>query len=217
MMMNLAVFGLRSVFSLPISLAANWVLKVTQLCPSEKYIAATRRSLLLLAVLPVWLVSAGLSISFRPWDQVAAHLAVLAILGSIFVELSLIGFHKVPFTCSYLPGKVNIQAVFWGFLFLSLLFAILNADFELRALHEPLRFLSIMSLLGTVGLGLWAFNHRRAKSAVLYFEELPEQIITTLGLTLAPTEPVTGIPATSEPTKSGIRSQSTEAEGWRRV
>jgi hypothetical protein len=192
MMMNLAVFGLRSVFSLPISLTANWVLKVTQLSPPEKYIAATRRSLLLLAVLPVWLVSAGLSISFRPWHQVAAHLAVLAILGIIFVELSLIGFHKVPFTCSYLPGKVNIQAVFWGFLFLSLLFAVLNADFELRALHEPLPFLSMMSVLGAVGLGLWAYNRHRANAAVLCFEELPEQAITTLGLTLAPTKPGSG-------------------------
>jgi hypothetical protein len=204
MMMNLAVFGLRSVFSLPISLTANWVLRITQLCPSEKYIAATRGCLWLLAVLPVWLISAGLSLSFRPWHQVAAHLAVLAILSSIFVELSLIGFHKVPFTCSYLPGKVNIQAVFWGFLFLSLVFAIVNADFELRALYDPLRFLSIMSLLGTVGLGLWDFNHHRAKSAVLYFEELPEQVITTLGLTLAPAELVGGVHTTSELTKNGI-------------
>lgn len=206
MMMNLAVFGLRSVFSLPVSLTANWVLRITQLCPSEKYIAATRGCLWLLAVLPVWLISAGLSLSFRPWHQVAAHLAVLAILGGIFVELSLIGFHKVPFTCSYLPGKVNIQAVFWGFLFLSLVFAIVNADFELRAFQEPLRFLSIMSLLGTVGLGLWTFNHHRAKSAVLYFEQLPEQVITTLGLTLARTELVGAIHTTSEPTRNGIRS-----------
>jgi hypothetical protein len=206
MMMNLAVFGLRSVFSLPISLTANWVLRITQLCPPEKYIAATRRCIWLLAVLPVWLVSAGLSLSFRPWHQVAAHLAVLAILGSIFAELSLIGFHKAPFTCFYLPGKVNIQAVFWGFLFLSLVFALLNADFELRALHKPIQLLSIMSLLGTMGLGLWAFNHHRAKSAVLYFEELPEQVITTLGLTLAPSELLGGIHMTSEQTKSGFPS-----------
>jgi hypothetical protein len=89
-------------------------------------------------------------------------------------------------------------------LFLSLVFAIVNADFELRALYDPLRFLSIMSLLGTVGLGLWAFNHHRAKSAVLYFEELPEQVITTLGLTLAPAELVGGVHTTSELTKNGI-------------
>jgi len=29
---------------------------------------------------------------------------------------------------------------------------------------------------------LWAFNRNRAKSAVLYFEELPDEEITTLGM-----------------------------------
>ena len=53
MMMTLAVAGLRSVFSLPISLTANWILRLTQLRPSEKYVAATRKSLLLLAAIPV--------------------------------------------------------------------------------------------------------------------------------------------------------------------
>ena len=52
MMMGLAVFGLRSVFSLPISLTANWVWRITQLAPPEKYIAQTRRLLLLFAVDP---------------------------------------------------------------------------------------------------------------------------------------------------------------------
>ena len=86
------------------------------------------------------------------------------------MELSLTGFPKVPFTCSYLPGKSSNSIL--GFLFLSLIFAILNADLELCALHEPLRLLSIMSLLAGVGLGLWAFNHHGSKSAVLYCEQL---------------------------------------------
>src|ERR1019366_3566577 len=77
MMMSFAVFGLRSVFSLPISLTANWVWQLTQLRPSERYIAATRRTLLCLAVVPVGIISALLSLSFRPWHHVAAHLAVL--------------------------------------------------------------------------------------------------------------------------------------------
>ena len=39
-MMALAVVGMRNVFPLPISLNANWVLRLTQLNPSHKYIAA---------------------------------------------------------------------------------------------------------------------------------------------------------------------------------
>jgi len=41
-------------------------------------------------------------------------------------------------------------------------------------------------LLVIVGAVLWAFNRHRAKSAVLYFEELPDVQITTLGLISVP-------------------------------
>ena len=64
MMMLFAVFGFRSVFPLPISLTANWALRTTQLCPSYKYIAATRRTLLLLAVAPVLDAEIGLAVIY---------------------------------------------------------------------------------------------------------------------------------------------------------
>jgi hypothetical protein len=189
LMMCFAVIGLRNVFPLPISLTANWVLRVTQLCPPEKYIAATRRAQLLFAVLPVWLVSACLSLSFRPWYQVAEHLAVLALFGLVFVELSLIGFYKVPFTCSYLPGKSNVQVAFWGLVVVLLVLALSFSPFEMLALGDPFRYGCLVSVLAAAAGGLWAFNRRRAKFAVLYFEEVPEEVITTLNLRLAPGAP----------------------------
>lgn len=182
MMMTFAVFGLRSVFSLPISLNANWVLRITQISPSEKYADATRRALLFLAVVPVWLISALLSISFRPFYQVVAHLGVLALIGWIFVELSLLRFNKVPFTCSYLPGKVHVQVVLWCFFLLLFVFAITSAEYELPALSDAFRYVALVCVLGIAALSLLAFNRHQAKSAVLYFEELPPQVITTLGL-----------------------------------
>ena len=182
LMMTFAIIGLRSVFSLPISLTANWVLRTTQLCSSDKYVAATRRTLLVLCVLPVLVMTALLSLSFRPWTQVAGHLALLAIIGCIFTEISLIGFYKVPFTCSYLPGKSNIQYAFWGVLIILPVLAISFAPFEQQALNNPIRFAWLAALLAAATLGLWTFNRHQAKSAVLYFEELPPEIITTLGL-----------------------------------
>jgi hypothetical protein len=182
LMMSFAVAGLRSVFSLPISLTANWVLRTTQLCSSEKYIDATRRALLFFAVVPAWLLSALLSLAFRPFGLVAAHLAVLALVGCILAELALIGFYKVPFTCSYLPGKANAQVVFWGFLIVFAPLALVGAEIEQGALGPPARFICMLTVLATSAVGLWAFNRHQAQSAILYFEELPEEIITTLGL-----------------------------------
>ncbi len=180
--MCFAVIGLRSVYALPISLTANWVLRTTQLQPSEKYIAATRRSLLLFAVLPVWLVSALFALAYRPFPQVAAHLLILALLGSILADLNLLGFYKVPFTCSYLPGKSNIQFSFWIFIIVFVPLTLLGANYELKALDHPFQCACIVAALAAVALGLWAVNRHRSRSAVLYFEELPEEILTTLRL-----------------------------------
>lgn len=182
-MNGFAVFGLRSVFSLPISLNANWMWRTTQLRAPEEYMDATRRTLLVLAVVPVWLIAALLSLPLRPFHQVAGHLVLLALLGWIFAEISLVGFYKIPFTCSYLPGKVHVQVILWSFLILLVVFGMVTAEYEVPTLRAPVRTELTLMLLIVAGTSLWGYNRHLAKSAVLYFEESPPEEITSLGLT----------------------------------
>jgi len=182
LMMVFAVFGLRCVFALPITLHANWMLRVTQLRSTSQYVAATRVALLLLAALPAWLIAAALSVPFQPSDEVIAHLAAVALFGLILTEISLLGFYKLPFTCSVLPGKTNIQFLFWGFFSFVVIAAYMFADFEIDALRNPLRFGSLLAALAAIAISLWVLNRHRARLAVLHFEELPPEIITTLGI-----------------------------------
>jgi hypothetical protein len=184
--MCLSVVGLRSIFSLPVSLRANWILQVTQLRASEHYIAATRRALLLMAALPVWVVVALLSLGYRPWPHVAVHLVVLALVGSILTDLSLVGVSKIPFACSYLPGKSNIQYMFWAFVVVFVPIAMEFSNYEQRAIRHPRPCAVMLAVLGTMATGVWAFNRRRSKLAALYYEELPTVVITTLGLNSGP-------------------------------
>ena len=163
-MMCLAIVGLRSIFSLPVSLKANWVLQVTQLRPSEEYIAATRRALLVMSAGPVWLVVAALSLCFRPWHAVAEHLIVLGLVGWILTEASLIGVSKIPFACSYLPGKTNIQYMFWAFAVVFVPIAMGLAHEEMLAFHQSRRFAALAAALASLAVGLWAWNRRAARS-----------------------------------------------------
>ncbi len=188
-----SVLAFRAVFPLPISLTANWVLRITQLRPPQRYIAAVWRSLLLLAVLPAWLAAIALSLPYRPFSQVAAHLAVLLVLGFIFADLSLIGFYKIPFTCSYVPGKSNFQFLFWTGLGAFILLLVFMLQIEYPALHSPRHSLYLLLILGAAAIALRIFNHQQAKSAVLYFEEPTPEIIIKLGLLQAqPPAPVAG-------------------------
>jgi hypothetical protein len=68
------------------------------------------------------------------------------------------------------------------FLILAVVVALSLAELEMLVFNDPFRFVCMTSALGAAALGLWALNRRRAKSAVLYFEELPPDLITTLGL-----------------------------------
>jgi hypothetical protein len=181
-MMSFAVVGTRVAFSLPVSLPANWILRITQVHPSREYIATTRRSLLLLAVAPVLIGSATFSLPFQPWLQVGGHLAVLGLLGVFFTELSLLRFRKIPFTCSFLPGKANVQFAFWAYLLVLIPLTEKSARFEQNALEDPLKYILALSVVGIVALSLWAWNTLQAESAVLNFEELPPAEIMGLGL-----------------------------------
>ena len=107
----------------------------------------------------------------------------LALLGFILADLNLLGFYKVPFTCSYLPGKSNIQFSFWIFVIAFVPLTLLGAIRELRALHDPVQYTCLVIALVTLAGGLWAVNRHRSRSAILYFEELPEEILTSLRLT----------------------------------
>lgn len=193
LMMCFSVLGLRVVFSLPISLKANWILRITQLRPTSQYIAATRRALLLIGVLPILLASAALSLNFRPWRAVAAHLLILVLIGSLLVEGALYKLDKVPFTCSFLPGKANVQVLFWGFGFVGFILTLISAMYEQKALLDLWKYLTMAGVLVALIAGAGVINRIRARSAVLYFEELPAEIITRLGLVyVAPEEPPAG-------------------------
>jgi hypothetical protein len=180
--MCLAVVGLRSVFSLPVSLKANWMLQVTQLNPPQLYIGGTRRALLLLSVTPAWGVAALMGLGFRPLRHVAEHLVVLGLVGWILAELCLIGVSKIPFACSYLPGKTNLQYLFWAFVVIFFPMAMSLANEEMRVLGSPVRYGLLVGILAVIAAVLWAVNRRRARAAVLYYEELEPEVITTLGI-----------------------------------
>lgn len=186
LIMIFSVMGFVNVFSLPVSLTANWVLRTTQIWPSDRYITATRQTLLLLSVLPSWMVAVGLGLTYRPLAPVLAHLVVLALFGSILAEASLIGFQKIPFTCSLLPGNTNVQFVFWRTLAGVVLLSVFVTSSEIPALRNRPLYVALVAAMFTAAVILSVYNRRRARSALLYYEELPDEAITSLKLISPP-------------------------------
>jgi hypothetical protein len=164
--MCFVVLGVRFVITMPYALRANWIFSMTEIRKVPIYLSAVRRSLLVLAVAPVWLFLAVLLLARWPAWAVVGHLVVLGLVGSIVVDLCLHGFYKLPFTCSYLPGQSKVKVIFWGFLLVLLPPNIVRL--EGRVLNQPLGCVGVIALFIMVA----AFARWRSTAAVRSVEEL---------------------------------------------
>jgi len=182
-MMSAWIVGIRIVFAMPLELRANWVFRVTAVRGTLAYLAASRRPLFVLAVAPVWVGSAALLFSIWPWRAVLQHLVVLGLWGTILAYLCLHGFQKIPFTCSYLPGKSPLTFVFLGVAaFLNLLIG--GANLERRALDSPATYAAMVAVLAIAAICAGWRTMARAKSeeSEVQFEESLTPTILVLGL-----------------------------------
>lgn len=168
----LTVMAIRVVVTIPIALGGNWIVRVTQVRPAANYRRAVRVSWVALGVVPVWVTIAGLLVILYPLRPVAAHLVTLFLLGVLVVELCLYSFPKIPFTCSYLPGKANLHFAFWACLMLFI--QLLNAavKLELGILHRPLAYALTITVFAAAVVGMRWWNEVTADSGdELRFEE----------------------------------------------
>jgi len=184
LIMLLCVLGIRVVFSLPMDMRANWIFRITPFPAGPGCMAARRRALYSLSVVPVCLVAGALLFSIWPWQAAAKHLAALILLGSILAELCLHGTQKLPFTCSYLPGKSNFNITFLLFGLLIFIVIIGAAQLERDSFDYWPGYAAIIGLLMTLAIcARWSAS-RLAKSpeGVLQFEEAANPVVFALDL-----------------------------------
>jgi hypothetical protein len=112
--MFFVLVGLRALFAIPIEPKANWTFRLREPQDRRAAVAGVRRALIRACVLPVTL-AAGLSVGI-PWGARLglAHALFCALMGILLTELLLIRFCKVPFTCTYFPGRARVRTL-WPF------------------------------------------------------------------------------------------------------
>jgi CubicO group peptidase (beta-lactamase class C family) len=175
--------GTRVLFSMPMDLGANWLFRITSGLDGARYLTAARRSLLALSVVPLWVGSAVLCFSLWPWRQAAAHIVALGLFGIILADACTFAFRKIPFTCSYLPGKSQVHMVILGALGL-LYFTLFAVRYERDVLASER---ATAVLLGALLVAAVAVRWRsvalaKSDTAWLRFEDVPGDEILVLGI-----------------------------------
>jgi CubicO group peptidase (beta-lactamase class C family) len=183
-LMGFWVVGMRAVFSLPLDLPANWIFRMTPVRAGSNCVTALRRSLWMLSVAPAWVGSAAVFLTMWPWRPAVGHLILLGLLGVTLTELCLQGNQKIPFTCSWLPGKSNFHIAFWICIIFICEIVLQGAELERRALENPAHYAVILAVLSVVAASAaWRTSRSAdAETESLEFEDAPSWQLVTLNL-----------------------------------
>ncbi len=144
------VSGFRAAFQFPAELASNWLFRITEERWAEKSRRACRKRVLASGLLPALLLF--LPLEMWRWGGTGLfHIAFQMATGALLIEILFWSFDKVPFTCSYFPGKVNLALLFgiylYGFTEYSFRMSDLELSLEGRVLRIMLFFAGAAAML----------------------------------------------------------------------
>ena len=175
--------ALRVLFSVPTEIRANWIFQMTESRDKSAYVGGVRKAQLILGTLPIAAVLLPLYAVL--WGPIVAggHVIFWLLLAALLSELLLLRFHKVPFTCSYIPGKANMKLLWPVYVVVLTTYSYSTARLEVWLLADWARWIVAC---GTVAACLAAtIVHRRRATALapqLCYEETQDASVQVLGL-----------------------------------
>jgi hypothetical protein len=183
MMMCLSILGTRIVLGVPSMLRANWIFQVTQINSPLEYARATQRTLFTLGVAPAGLFSLLLILWIGPSWPLFTHLCALILVGLTLVNVVNLSFRKLPFTCSWKPGKVNVLVTFFGGGIVGIPLTGLAARLEMPLLHTATGRLQLVIGLALLAVAAhWLTRNTPGALRPLTFEEKEEASLVSLNL-----------------------------------
>ncbi|HXP09304.1 MAG TPA: hypothetical protein VN828_12445 [Acidobacteriaceae bacterium] len=183
MILCFGLLGLRLVVTIPVALRANWIFQLTQIHAPVVYLKAVRRALFGLSVVPAWLlISAVLLSEFPKWTTLV-HLLALWIVGSMLIDIALVSLPKLPFACSYLPGKAKLHLLFWGGVIAGIPTANQAGFLESWFLNSGLRSSILVAVLASSAIAVRQWTTRRGqRTERMIFQE--EEALDLISLRL---------------------------------
>ena len=173
--------GLRFIFTIPAELRANWVFRMTQPVDRHVYHRAVRKAMFLLTTFPVLAPIFGVEALLWGVPFAATHALVNTLLSWVLVEAALLRFDKIPFTCSYLPGKANLPYSAGLYFAAFATYSTLMASVGYRALTKPgpQPLALLIATLAALAIGCaWRKRQQVDNSGPLVFDDEPEGLVT---------------------------------------
>jgi hypothetical protein len=167
----------RSALLVPIETRANWVFRMTEhdATRSEVLAAAVHTMNLVGVIAPIAVMFPLQWLILGPPALVTA--AVTMVWGMLLVEILMRGWTRIPFTCSYIPGKEFVPKTLLRLFVSYVLFTALGIGLVRSSLAGRPSALIPVAIVGTVMLGLRRRRLRAWRETPLAFEDsLPTEV-----------------------------------------
>jgi hypothetical protein len=167
------VVGMRLAFEIPSDLRANWVFALWIDPNALQTRPIARKVLLTFSLVP--LVPLCFVTSWTLWEFGTAllHTLIFSTCAVTLVELLLLRFRKIPFTCSYPPFQSHSALIFVAYLFGFVVFTAYIPELELWSLADPWRAVLFVPLVAAILLSVYFYRRQMLDmDKQLIFEEL---------------------------------------------
>ena len=194
--------GVRVLFAIPAEIRANWVLRLN--APDDhvaEAIRGVRVALLLSAVAPLAL-AAGLEALALWGPRVAVvHAVFTGAAGVLLTDVLLVSLRKVPFTCTYRPGRSRARTLWPLYIAAFSMYSFALASLEEVALHNTLVLGAALLVAGLIDVGLAVLRHfdLQPPPGLTYAEEDPDAIFSGFRLSEGLAAESRPRPRTAEP------------------
>ena len=139
----------------------------------------------MLTMIVPWLFLISLPLAAMKWGWIPAllHTAYVLISSMALAQLLLIGFRKIPFTCTHVVSKDKVLVMVILFLVGYSFFGPANAEIEAGLLDNPARLLLLPMLYAAI-VAIVRIRERELPPAerVLIFDDRPQPEIQVLDL-----------------------------------
>jgi hypothetical protein len=175
------IVGTRVLVDRPAAAEANWIFRLTETTRTGRYAAGLKKAVVIKFLVPLFLgvlVVHSVLWDFRHGLIHAAFGLTVSVLGT---EAAFFRYRKVPFACTWVPGRLKLHFTAIPCLTGLLLTMMALAAVEKSVLQSVPRAAAFLAVAATAGLGMRQGNRRFYRDAALRYEEEPEAAMIELG------------------------------------
>ena len=166
------IVGIRFCFEIPLNLQANWIFRF-YIDPRTAETRSTARRLLLALSLS-WIAPLTFLCSFYLWGLFIAlvHTLVVVSCSVLVIEISMLHFRKMPFSCGYPPFQSHSPLIVVAYLFEAIILSSYVPEYEMQIVDvrwaTPVLFLPAILIL--VGIYHYRKNMLPIDKALIFEE-----------------------------------------------